>query len=154
MMFLLKINSLLKGVFIADTTSPEFPKIITSKEGVIYSNPKTLKIQLKLNNGTIHELNKERGNYQTLNFNRYDSSKISFYLSIPALTGASILGLKDIINQNLQFNILTIFAVFLSFFFSYLTIKYFLAFTKKFSLKIFVYYRIILAGLLFVIVYS
>ena len=89
-----------------------------------------------------------------LNFNRYDSSKISFYLSIPALTGASILGLKDIINQNLQFNILTIFAVFLSFFFSYLTIKYFLAFTKKFSLKIFVYYRIILAGLLFVIVYS
>ena len=89
-----------------------------------------------------------------LNFNRYDSSKISFYLSIPALAGASILGLKDIINQNLQFNILTIFAVFLSFFFSYLTIKYFLAFTKKFSLKIFVYYRIILAGLLFVIVYS
>ena len=89
-----------------------------------------------------------------LNFDRYDSSKISFYLSIPALAGASILGLKDIINQNLQFNILTIFAVFLSFFFSYLTIKYFLAFTKKFSLKIFVYYRIILAGLLFVIVYS
>ena len=89
-----------------------------------------------------------------LNFNRYDSSKISFYLSIPALAGASILGLKDIINQNLQFNILTIFAVFLSFVFSYLTIKYFLAFTKKFSLKIFVYYRIILAGLLFVIVYS
>ena len=89
-----------------------------------------------------------------LNFNRYDSSKISFYLSIPALTGASILGLKDIINQNLQFNILTIFAVFLSFVFSYLTIKYFLAFTKKFSLKIFVYYRIVLAGLLFVIIYS
>jgi len=89
-----------------------------------------------------------------LNFNRYDSSKISFYLSIPALAGASILGLKDIINQNLQFNILTIFAVFLSFVFSYLTIKYFLAFTKKFSLKIFVYYRIVLAGLLFVIIYS
>jgi len=67
-----KRNSLLKGVFIADTTSPEFPKIITSKEGIIYSNPKTLKIQLKLNNGIIHELNKERGNYQTLNFDRYD----------------------------------------------------------------------------------
>ena len=67
-----KQNSLLKGVFIADTTSPEFPQFITSKEGVIYSNPKTLKIQLKLNKGTIHELNKERGNYQTLNFDRYD----------------------------------------------------------------------------------
>ena len=89
-----------------------------------------------------------------LNFSRYDSSKISFYLSIPALAGASVLGLKDVVNQNLEFNILTIFAIFLSFFFSYLTIKYFLAFTKKFSLKIFVYYRIVLAGLLFVIIYS
>ena len=89
-----------------------------------------------------------------LNFSRYDSSKISFYLSIPALAGASVLGLKDVVNQNLEFNILTIFAIFLSFFFSYVTIKYFLAFTKKFSLKIFVYYRIILAGLLFVIIYS
>ena len=89
-----------------------------------------------------------------LNFSRYDSSKISFYLSIPALAGASVLGLKNVVNQNLEFNILTIFAIFLSFFFSYLTIKYFLAFTKKFSLKIFVYYRIVLAGLLFVIIYS
>ena len=89
-----------------------------------------------------------------LNFSRYDSSKISFYLSIPALAGASILGLKDIINQNLEFNILTLSAVFFSFCFSYVTIKYFLAFTKKFSLKIFVYYRIVLAGLLFFIIYS
>jgi len=31
-----------------------------------------------------------------LKFNRYDSSKISFLLSIPALTGASALSLKDI----------------------------------------------------------
>ena len=67
-----KQNSLLKGVFIADTTVPDSPQIITSKEGVIYSNPKTLKIQLKLNNGTIHELSNKRGNYQTLNFDRYD----------------------------------------------------------------------------------
>lgn len=65
-------SSLLKGVFIADTSNTESPQIITSDEGVIYSNPKTLKIQLKLNKGTIHELSKERGNYQTLNFDRYD----------------------------------------------------------------------------------
>ena len=89
-----------------------------------------------------------------LNFSRYDSSKISFYLSVPALAGASVLGLKDVVNQNLEFGILTIFAIFSAFCFSYLTIKYFLAFTKKFSLKIFVYYRIILAGLLFIIIYS
>ena len=89
-----------------------------------------------------------------LNFDRYDSSKISFYLSIPALAGASVLGLKDIMNQNIEFNILTIFSIIFSFFFSYITIKYFLVFVKKFSLKIFVYYRIFLAGLIFVIIYS
>ena len=65
-------NSLLKGVFIADTSNPGAPEIITSEQGVIFPNPETLKIQLKLNNGIIHELSKERGEYQTLNFDRYD----------------------------------------------------------------------------------
>ena len=65
-------NSLLKGVFIAETTNKEPPKIITAREGIIYPNSETLKIQLKLNNGTIHKLSKDRGNYQTLNFDRYD----------------------------------------------------------------------------------
>ena len=35
-----------------------------------------------------------------LKFNRVDSSKISFLLSIPALAGASFLGLKDLIKQH------------------------------------------------------
>ncbi|MDA8561261.1 LptF/LptG family permease [Nitrospinae bacterium] len=65
-------NSELKGVFIADSTNPESPQIITSEKGVIYPNSETLKIQLKLNNGTIHELSNDRGDYQTLNFDRYD----------------------------------------------------------------------------------
>ena len=65
-------DSLLKGVFIADTRNPEAPEIITSEEGIIFPNPKTLKIQLKLNNGIIHETSKERGEYQILNFDRYD----------------------------------------------------------------------------------
>ena len=89
-----------------------------------------------------------------LNFDRYDSSKISFYLSIPALTGASILGFKNILNQSMEFNFLIIFSIACSFFFSYLTIKYFLIFVKNFSLNLFVYYRIFLALVLFVIVYS
>ena len=65
-------NSLLKGVFIADTSKGGTPQIITSEQGVIFSNRETLKIQLKLNNGTIHELTNEGGDYQTLNFDRYD----------------------------------------------------------------------------------
>ena len=89
-----------------------------------------------------------------LNFDRYDSSKISFYLSIPALAGASILGLKNAFNQNIEFNFLIIFAVICSFIISYFTIKYFLIFVKNFSLNVFVFYRIFLAFVLFVIVYN
>ena len=88
-----------------------------------------------------------------LNFDRHDSAKISFYLSIPALFGASILSLKDAINESIKFNFFLIIAIILSFFFSYLTIKYFLVYTKKFSLKFFVIYRIILSMIIFSIIY-
>ena len=60
-----------------------------------------------------------------LNFNRVDSSKISFLLSIPALAGASFLGLKDAFNQSLELNYLILFAIILSFLFSYMTVKFF-----------------------------
>ena len=88
-----------------------------------------------------------------LNFDRYDSTKISFYLSIPALMGASVLSLKDAVNENLEFNLFLIVSIVLSFIFSYLTIKYFLIYTKKFSLKFFVIYRIILSIIIFSIIY-
>ena len=41
-----------------------------------------------------------------LKFNRFDSSKISFLLSIPALCGASFLGLKDLFNESVYLNYL------------------------------------------------
>ncbi|MFP6637371.1 MAG: LptF/LptG family permease [Nitrospinaceae bacterium] len=95
-------NSVLKGVFIADTSKPEAPQIITSEEGFIVSNRETLKIQLKLKNGTIHELSKKRSAYQTLNFDRYDIN-----LSIPdterleqeALVGNRELSLSKILKK-------------------------------------------------------
>jgi len=89
-----------------------------------------------------------------LNFDRIDSSKIAFYLSIPALAGASILGIKDIIKTSIDINLIFLFSILLSFFVSYLTIKYFLIYVKNFDLNFFVYYRIFLALVLFVIVYS
>ena len=89
-----------------------------------------------------------------IEFNRLDSLKISFYLSIPALAGASFLGLKDLLNKNMDFNLMILISSILSFVFSYLTIKYFLIYVKKYSLNIFVYYRIFLALILFVIIYS
>ena len=89
-----------------------------------------------------------------LKFNRVDSSKISFLLSIPALMGASFLGLKDIVNQSIEINYLIIISVVLSFLFSYITIKFFLNYINKFSLNIFVIYRIFIALILFLIFYS
>ena len=89
-----------------------------------------------------------------LNFDRVDSSKISFYLSIPALAGASILSLKDVMNANIDLNILFLYSIIFSFIVSYLTIKYFLIYVKNFNLNIFVYYRTFLALILFVIAYN
>ncbi len=89
-----------------------------------------------------------------LNFNRIDAAKISFLLSIPTLAAVSIYGLrKIIISDNLQFSFLNFFAIILSFIFSYITIKYFLIYIKKFNLNIFVIYRICLGLILIVLSY-
>ncbi len=88
-----------------------------------------------------------------LNFNRVDSSKISFLLSIPALTGASFIGLKDMFVQPFEINSLILFAIILSFLFSYITVKFFLDYMKKFSLNIFVIYRILIGLMLLYIIY-
>tara|TARA_B100000945_G_C20344324_1_gene578970 strand:- start:330 stop:1097 length:768 start_codon:yes stop_codon:yes gene_type:complete len=88
-----------------------------------------------------------------LNFDRYDSSKIAFLLSVPALMGASLLSLKDIWNLGFNFSLLVIFSALSSFIFSYLTIKYFLIYIRKFTLSIFVIYRILLSLFLFLIIY-
>jgi undecaprenyl-diphosphatase len=87
-------------------------------------------------------------------FNRFESSKISFLLAIPALAGASTLGLKDILKQSFEINYLVFFAVTLSFLFSYITVKFFLEYINKFSLNIFILYRIIIAIIMFIIIYT
>ena len=87
-------------------------------------------------------------------FNRVDSSKISFLLAIPALTGASVLGLKDITEQSFEFNYLVFIAIILSFLFSYFTVKFFLNYINKFSLNVFVIYRVIVSIILFIVIYT
>ena len=88
-----------------------------------------------------------------LRFNRLDSSKISFLLSIPALSGASFLGLKDIFSQSVEFSYLVIIAILTSFIFSFLTVKFFLIYINKFSMNAFVIYRVIVALILFAVIY-
>jgi undecaprenyl-diphosphatase len=80
-----------------------------------------------------------------LNFKRYDAAKISFLLSIPTLGLILIFGLKNLItSESINFSLLNLHSILTSFIFSYLTIKYFLKYIKKFSLNVFVAYRIIL----------
>jgi len=89
-----------------------------------------------------------------LGFNRYDSAKISFFLSIPTLFAASALGVYNIYKEeSVELNFLAIIAVIFSFIFSYFTIAIFLNFIKKFSLNIFIIYRIILSFILLAFVY-
>ena len=88
-----------------------------------------------------------------LNFNRYDAAKISFILSIPALLGASVLTLKDTFFKQEILNLNIMSGIIFSYIFSYLTIKYFLIYTKNFSLNIFVVYRILLSSILFYFIY-
>ena len=89
-----------------------------------------------------------------LNFNRFDSAKISFLLSLPTLGAVSLFGLNNTLSSNnINFSLINILCVFLSFLFSILTIKYFLHFVKKFSLNIFVIYRVLLGVILLYLSY-
>ena len=89
-----------------------------------------------------------------LNFKRFDAAKISFLLSIPTLGAVSIFGIKNLVNsKSLSISALNLITIFLSFLFSLITINYFLKYIKKFSLNIFVFYRIILGIALLSVAY-
>jgi undecaprenyl-diphosphatase len=89
-----------------------------------------------------------------LGFSRFDSAKISFFLSIPTLGAASLLGIYSIYKEgSTELNFLAIIAVIFSFIFSYFTIALFLNFIKKFSLNIFIIYRILLSLFILAVVY-
>ena len=89
-----------------------------------------------------------------LEYDRLDSAKISFLLSIPTLAAVSIFGFKNLItSENIDFSILNLISILLSFIFSYVTIKFFLTFIRNFSLNLFVFYRIILGIFILIIAY-
>jgi len=91
---------------------------------------------------------------RALKFNRYDSAKISFLLSIPTLAAVSIFGLNNLVkSESFSFSFLIIISTIFSFLFSFITIKYFLKYIKTFSLNIFVIYRVFLGIGLLVLAY-
>ena len=89
-----------------------------------------------------------------LGFNRYDSAKISFFLSIPTVFAASTLGIYNIYKESSpELNFLVIISIIFSFIFSYLTISLFLKFIRTSSLNIFVIYRLIFSLFILAVVY-
>ncbi len=89
-----------------------------------------------------------------LNFKRVDSAKISFLISIPILGAVTFFGIKNLISSDdVNFTYLNLLSIIVSFFFSLITIKYFLKYINKFNLNIFVYYRIFLGLLLLFLAY-
>ena len=89
-----------------------------------------------------------------LKFNRSDAAKVSFLMSIPALAGTGVFGIYSLINKgdNLL-NLNSILTIIFSFFFSYITIKYFLIYLRKFNLNLIVGYRIVFGVMVLLITY-
>jgi len=89
-----------------------------------------------------------------LNFSRVDSVKISFLISIPTLMAASLYNVQNlIVEKNFSVSLLNLLGVFLSFFFSYMTIKFLIKFLQEFSLTSFVIYRLILGSIIIIYAY-
>mgnify|MGYP006085539791 CR=1 FL=1 len=87
------------------------------------------------------------------NFSRMDSAKISFLLSIPTLTAVSLFNIQTLfIEKDFYISSINLLGIFLSFIFSYMSIKFLIKFLQKFSLVSFVIYRIVLG--LCILIYS
>ena len=84
-----------------------------------------------------------------LGFSRLDSAKFSFFISIPTLFAASVLGIGEaLISFNKDIIIFLLLGFFLSLIISLISIKVFLSFVEKYSLNIFVIFRLIIGFIL------
>jgi len=70
-----------KGIFLAEVSDPDRPKITLAQEGVLYSDPSQDRLQLHLSRGTIHETGPKPGEYSIATFSETD---IPVHLPPPA----------------------------------------------------------------------
>lgn len=76
-------SEIMKGIFIADTRRSDSPQTIIAKEGIFLTDPKSLKVLLKLKDGSIHQLEKKRASYQLTRFSTYTLS-LDIYKTLTA----------------------------------------------------------------------
>ena len=90
-----------------------------------------------------------------LKFDRVNSARISFLLSIPTLLAVSVFGFYNIYKTgNFDIVKLNFSSIVLSFIFSYITMVVFLGYIKKASLDVFVLYRIVLGSIILIFAYQ
>ncbi len=65
-------SSIMKGIFISETTQNDETRIINAEKGTLFSDNKTYTMQLKLKNGTIHGISKNNKKYHILKFDQYN----------------------------------------------------------------------------------
>jgi undecaprenyl-diphosphatase len=84
--------------------------------------------------------------------NRETAARFSFLLSIPAIAGAGLLSLSDVLSPSREFDAVIYIAGFLaSFIAGYVCIKFLLSYLKRHSLYIFAAYCFIVGGLFLVL---
>ena len=84
-----------------------------------------------------------------LGFSRLDSAKFSFLISMPTLFAATVFGIGEtIINFDKEIIIFLFIGFFLSLVISLISIKVFLSFVERYSLNIFVIFRLIIGFIL------
>lgn len=81
--------------------------------------------------------------------NRVVATRLSFFLAIPALTGAGLFGLRDVDTTIIGWGPM-ILGIVVSFFVAYAAIAWLLKFVATNSLRLFIYYRLVLGALLIV----
>ncbi len=65
-------NPVWRGIFLADLSDPNGPKITLAREGIFLSNPEQNQIQLHLTQGSIHEAVPESSEYSIATFSETD----------------------------------------------------------------------------------
>lgn len=87
-----------------------------------------------------------------LGFKREDTARFSFLMSIPIILGAGLLKVKDAMNGGASFSDVAIgFAS--AAVFGFLSIKFLLRYLAKHDFRLFVWYRLVVAALVLVVLY-
>jgi len=89
-----------------------------------------------------------------LGYERVDAARFSFVLGIPAIAGAGILTLKDVIEAGHGFPDGALMAAGFTFISALMAIAFLMALVKRMSFTPFVIYRFFLAGFLLVLAYT